>query len=327
MTHQAKKNHQSGMSIGLISHPTKDVSGSIELLVEWRRTHAVRIVALEADARRIGADVEVEVLTSAQFIEEVDLVVALGGDGTMLGAMRTVAGTSIPVLGVNYGNLGFLVEVEPDELTTAIERIIAADYSVEAHHGLDVTVTAGDEEFHFMAFNDVSIARAPGEGMVNADLVVDSTAYGYFTADALVIATPAGSTAYNYAAGGPVLSPAVTAIVLTPVAPMSGIARSVVLGPKEKLGFAIGDSTTRAAIEIDGRVMSSVTAGDSVTISLVEIAAGVVRFDAGRHARKGRLKLSLLDLPLRADQLRELVPLDVRKRELPRILAQDSHKK
>ena len=131
------------MSIGLISHPTKDVSGSISLLLQCRRSYDVRFVGLEADALRIGPDIEV--VSSAQFATEVDLVIALGGDGTMLGAMRTVAGTSIPVLGVNYGNLGFLVEVEPDELVTAFERIIAGDYSIEAHHGLAVDVSAGGE--------------------------------------------------------------------------------------------------------------------------------------------------------------------------------------
>ena len=108
--------------------------------------------------------------------------------------------------------------------------------------------------------------------------------------------------------------PAVAAVVVTPVAPMNGIDRSVVLGPKERLKFTIGEGTRSAALELDGRVVFDVGEGTVIKVKLRKDAGGVARVDAGKHGRKGRLKLSLMDLPLRNDQLLELVPPEVRAR-------------
>jgi NAD+ kinase len=294
--------------IGLVVHPSKDVHDSIDRLRSWAAKAGTRLIACEADATRVGS--AIELVSDAAFRSRVDAVVSLGGDGTMLGAMRSVADNPVPVIGVNYGNLGFLVEVEPHELDIALERIDSDDFQIEPHHALEVSID-GQE---FLAFNDVSIARRPGSGVVSADLRVDDVPYGYYKADALVIATSAGSTAYNYAAGGPVLSPALAASVVTPVAPMSGIDRSVVLDHSEHMHLVMGDETGSAALEIDGRVVADVTADSEVGIRMRKDAGMVIRLDAERHANKGKLKLSLLDLPLRRDQLLELVPAALRDR-------------
>ncbi|WP_423921291.1 NAD(+)/NADH kinase [Frigoribacterium sp. 2-23] len=297
-------------TVGLVPHPTKSVRESIEIVLAWKTAQGAHLIAMESDAARVGEGVRL--VDEQTFRDTVEVVVAMGGDGTMLGAMRLVAERPVPVLGVNYGNVGFLVEVEPRDLPSALDRVSSKDFSLEPHHALEVVHTSNGLTNRFLAFNDASITRRPGEGVVSADLVVDETPFGYYKADALVIATPAGSTAYNYAAGGPVLSPAVTATIVTPVAPMSGIDRAVVLGPKEKLRFELAGATRSAALEIDGRVVADVSAGCQVGVRLRRDAGQVIRFDAGRHATKGRLKLSLLDLPLREDQLLELVPPEAR---------------
>jgi len=299
-------------TVGLVPHPTKPVHDSLDLIRAWSAKHGVTLVALESDARRVGDGVEL--VDEKVFVASVDALVALGGDGTMLGAMRQMATRPVPVLGVNYGNLGFLVEIEPNELETALDRVANKDFQLESHHALEVTLTTAGVENTYLAFNDVAIARRPGGGVVAADLRVDATPYGYYKADALVIATSAGSTAYNYAAGGPVLSPAVAASVVTPVAPMSGITRSVVLSHRERMQLTIGEGTTGAAVEIDGRAMAEVSEGVELRLQLRRNAGMVIRLDAGRHANKGRIKLSLLDLPLRRDQLLELVPVELRER-------------
>ncbi|MCU1404794.1 MAG: N-acetylmuramoyl-L-alanine amidase [Glaciihabitans sp.] len=294
------------------------VQDSIDILRTWcdNQLHGSQLVALRADADRVGAGIEL--LDEADFINQVDVVVALGGDGTMLGAMRLVANRPVPVLGVNYGNLGFLVEVEPHELRTALARIDAQEFSLEPHHALELVLTDSADGAataqRFLAFNDISVARRPGTGVISADLTVDGTPHGYYRADAIIVSTPAGSTAYNYAAGGPVLSPAVAATIVTPVAPMSGINRSVVLGPNEVLCFALRGGTPSAAIEVDGRVVADASDEAELTLRLMVDAGSVIRLDAARHSGKGRLKLSLLDLPLRSDQLLELVPPEIRKR-------------
>ncbi|ROQ37213.1 NAD+ kinase [Frondihabitans sp. PhB188] len=299
-------------TVGLIPHPTKSVTASIDVLRSWQGSDEAHLIALHDDAARVGADIEL--VDEPTFVERVDAVVSLGGDGTMLGAMRLVAPRPVPVLGVNYGNVGFLVETEPQELADALESLRSGDFSLEPHHAVEVTVSSTGFETSFLAFNDLSVTRRPGQGVVTADLAVEGTPYGYFKADSIVVSTPAGSTAYNYAAGGPVVSPAVAAVVVTPVAPMAGIDRTVVLGPKELLKFTIGAGTRSAALELDGRVVSDVGEGAIIKVKLREDAGVVARVDAGRHGRKGRLKLSLMDLPLRPDQLLELVPPEVRAR-------------
>jgi NAD+ kinase len=299
-------------TVGLVPHPTKPVLESIEVLLAWKKTADTHLIALTEDESRVGPGIEL--VDETAFVESVDAVVSLGGDGTMLGAMRLVAPRPVPVLGVNYGNVGFLVEIEPSELAAALESLSTTDFSLEPHHAIEVTVTSTGFESTFLAFNDLSVTRRPGQGVVTADLAVDGTPYGYYKADSIVASTPAGSTAYNYAAGGPIVSPAVAAVVVTPVAPMAGIDRSVVLGPKERLKFTIGTGTQSAALELDGRVVFDVGDGTVVKVRLRKDAGVVVRLDAGRHGRKGRLKLSLMDLPLRNDQLLELVPPDVRAR-------------
>ncbi|ARC55608.1 NAD kinase [Frondihabitans sp. 762G35] len=299
-------------TVGLVPHPTKPVLSSVEVLLSWRKGADAQLVALADDATRVGPGVEL--VDEAAFVRRVDAVVSLGGDGTMLGAMRLVAPRPVPVLGVNYGNVGFLVEIEPSELAEALGSLTTGEFSLEPHHAIEVTVASTGFESSFLAFNDLAMTRRPGQGVVTADLSVDGTPYGYFKADSVVASTPAGSTAYNYAAGGPIVSPAVAAVIVTAVAPMAGIDRSVVLGPKERLRFTIGEGTRSAALELDGRVVSDIGEGSVVSVRLRKDAGSVVRLDAGRHGRKGRLKLSLMDLPLRNDQLLELVPPEVRAR-------------
>lgn len=299
-------------TVGLIPHPTKPVTPSIDVLREWQGPAGAHLIALTDDAARVGEGIEL--VDEATFVERVDVVVSLGGDGTMLGAMRLVSQRPVPVLGVNYGNVGFLVEIEPAELPGVLDTLASNEFSLESHHAIEVVVSSTGFESSFLAFNDLSVTRRPGQGVVTADLLVDGTPYGYFKADSVVVSTPAGSTAYNYAAGGPVVSPAVAATIVTPVAPMAGIDRTIVLGPKELLKFVVGAGTRSAALELDGRVVSDVGEGAVIKVRLREDAGIVARLDAGRHGRKGRLKLSLMDLPLREDQLLELVPPEVRAR-------------
>ncbi len=127
--------------VGLVVHPTKNVQESIATLQGWNASGLGRLVARRADAQRIGGDVEV--IGDDDFTDQVDLVVALGGDGTMLGAMRLVAKRPVPVLGVNYGNVGFLVEIEPPELEAALDRLSAGEYQLEPHHALEARLSWG----------------------------------------------------------------------------------------------------------------------------------------------------------------------------------------
>jgi NAD+ kinase len=297
-------------TVGLVLHPTKPVGESIATITAWARAHDSHLLAREQDRLRVPPDVEV--VPDREFIERVDGVVALGGDGTMLGAMRLVIDRPVPVLGVNHGNLGFLVEVYPQTLEPALESLAAGDFTIETH-GCVAAHVEGVELTTEFGFNDVVLSRLGRTGAVSVDLTVNDIQYGYYRCDALVVSTPNGSTAYNYAAGGPVLSPSAAATVITPVAPMAGIGRAVVLGADDHVKLTVADDSAPVAVDVDGTAAGELKSGDVLSAVLRVDAAQVVRLSAGMHARRSRVKLSLLDLPLRRDQLLELIPESLRQ--------------
>jgi NAD+ kinase len=290
-------------TVGLVVHPQKPVLDSVRVLGEFARDHDVAILAREADAERVGP--EVETVAAEAFADRLDAVVSLGGDGTMLGAMRLLVGRTVPILGVNHGNLGFLVEVAPRELPDALRRLIGGEYTVEPHSCLDV-------DGSLSAFNDLVITAAePFTGMT-VDLLVNGVRYGYYRGDALIASTPIGSTAYNYAAGGPVISPSSPSFALTPVAPMAGISRSVIVGGDDAITLQNPPDERRLRLVVDGAFAGHFEPGATLPIRLHGDAVHLVRLDADTFAQRSRVKLSLLDLPLRRDQLLELIPPGLR---------------
>jgi NAD+ kinase len=241
--------------LGLVLHPRSDPAPVVEKLTSWARSHDKQLIADARDAARLPDDVEP--VNEAQLVDQADALISLGGDGTMLGALRLVAERPVPILGVNLGNLGFLVEVEPDELDAALDRLETGDYTVEEHSAA-VLKDGGDES---IAFNDIALASVPGEGAVHASLTVMGRPSGRYRCDALVIATPIGSTAYSYAAGGPLVSPMLDAVIVSPVAPISGISRPAVISGAEPIALALLEDSGQPVLQVgthDARVMRAV---------------------------------------------------------------------
>ncbi|MFR9776421.1 NAD(+)/NADH kinase [Micromonospora sp. MS34] len=304
-----------GFVFGLVLHPTRDVSEVVGIIERWAAQHGKTLAVRTEDGHRVPPSVRL--LPAAELTDRSDALISIGGDGTMLGALRSAVRDPKPVLGVHLGRLGFLVEVEPPELPRALERLVAHDFTVESHACLACDVCGDD----VVAFNDIALVRQPGAGFVTATLAVDGQRYGYYRCDALVVSTPTGSTAYSYAAGGPLISPAAQAVVVTPSAPMAGISRSVVLSPDEAVHLELRPDSAPVAVEMDGLVIREAATEGAVHVRYVRDAGQVVRLDPRRHQERNQLKLSLLDLPLLPDQLRELLPEGLRdqlsRRELP----------
>ncbi|MHA6615759.1 NAD(+)/NADH kinase [Pseudonocardia sp. DLS-67] len=292
----------------LVLHPRRDVSAVVDSVVRWAQRHGAEVLVGSADAGRVCAGVRA--VEPGELARSCDAVVSVGGDGTMLGALRLVADRPVPVLGVHLGRLGFLVEVQPSELDAALDRVAAGEFVLEPHSALRVRL---DEE-RLIAFNDVALVRQPGRGSLAAAMAVNEVRYGYYRCDALVVATAAGSSAYSYAAGGPLLSPSVRGIVVTPSAAMSGISRSLVLGEDDRLRLELLPEAGEPVVEIDGNPVRAARAGDALDVSVQPDAGLVVRLDPEVHQQRSRVKLSLLDLPLLPEQLRELLPEDLRGR-------------
>ncbi|SEO61248.1 NAD(+)/NADH kinase [Trujillonella endophytica] len=293
--------------IGLVLHPTRDCTAAVGQVADWARDGDAELVAATADARRVGVEgvtpVPAEVLAGT-----CDGIIAMGGDGTILGAMRLVSGRPVPVLGVNLGHLGFLAEVEGRELREALTAMAEGRVTTESRGCLVVR----HRDWEWLAFNDAVLARVPGEGMVSATLSVGGQPYGHLRCDAVILATAMGSTAYNYAAGGPVVSPGIEGVLVTPAAPMSGISRSVLLAPSEPLRLAIEGGSP--AMEFDGVLGGRLKPGDSVEVTYRARAGQLVRIEGSRSAARSRVKLSLIDLPYLPGELLELLPREQRER-------------
>jgi NAD+ kinase len=287
-----------GPHIALVLHPRRDPGRVLDVVGSWAISHGSQLLLRAQDAGRWSG--QATVVSDAELAERADAVVSVGGDGTMLGALRLVARRPVPVLGVNIGSLGFLVEVQPEELPAALDQLEREDYTIEEHSALWL---GGDEA---VAFNDLALVRVPGDGVVEATLAVGGQRMGRYRCDGLVISTSIGSTAYAYSAGGPVVSPALDAVVVAPLAPLAGISRPTVTGPDEPLRLTLLESSGRPAIEVDGTMLRRTEPGEALDVRLAVGCGQVVRLDSDLHQRRNQVKLSLLDLPFLPDELREL---------------------
>jgi len=191
-----------------------------------------------------------------------EIAVALGGDGTMLRALTRFLGTGIAVIGVNFGRVGFLTSIPPEELESGLERVFAGDYAVALLPTLEVALGSERQS----ALNDcVIVSGVPGR-IIELDYSLDGEELGRQPCDGLICATPSGSTAYNLSNGGPVLVWGLDAAVITLVAPHTLHARPLVVGPSFELVARNSSAEVEAVVLVDGRALGSLRPGDEVTV-------------------------------------------------------------
>jgi NAD+ kinase len=195
-----------------------------------------------------------------------DLVIVLGGDGTLLSIARRYAGSS-PILGVNLGFLGYLTEVGRDGLYPALLGILAGRYTLEARTLLEATLErAGEAPRTYLALNDVVIAKTAPSRIIELELTVDGKPLSRYRADGLVVSTPTGSTAYNLSAGGPILHPQLPVTVLTPICPHTLTLRPLVLPDSSTIEIRLVTPSEMVFLTVDGQEGAEIAAGDLVRI-------------------------------------------------------------
>jgi NAD+ kinase len=227
----------------------------------------------------------------AELARRSDLLVSLGGDGTMLRAMRLADRQRTPVLGVNLGKLGFLAEVDVPDLPEALSAIDAHEFTIEPRLAVDAVI--GDQVS--TAFNDVAVVRFPGQPSAVVAVWAAGHPFVSYAADAVVVATPTGSTAYSFSAGGPIVSPAVEALLVTPAAPHSAYNRGLVTSISDSLELEVLPPSGRLAVEVDGHVAAHVSPGDRISLRPRPAAAHVVRLGHATFYERARRKLRLTD--------------------------------
>jgi len=220
----------------------------------------------------------------------VDLCFALGGDGTILRGLRRYAGTGVPVFGVNYGEVGFLATVEREEARTAFARAFAREFDVLALPGIAVRV--GEREW--TAINDVSVERQHGQRVATLAYLVGADEIGSVRCDGLVVATPAGSTGYNLANGGPVMAWGVEGMVVSFIAPHSLTARALVVAPGDTLAIENRSDDEPVDVVVDGRPVTVLESGGRLETRFVDNQGTLaqlagVSFYGRLHEKFGRL--------------------------------------
>jgi NAD+ kinase len=263
--------------LALVVHPRRPLDGPLEALRRWSSRHKVDLVQLPVDE---GGGREV---AAPGTLESGDLVVALGGDGTVLSALRAAAARNAPVLGVACGSLGALSAVSAGDLANALERVRAGDWMTRSLPALAIRAAGSTEDW---AINDFVLVRH-GSGQVLAELAVEEELYVRLAGDGLVVATPAGSSAYSMAAGGPLLAAHTPAFVCTPLAMHGGSAPPLVVRSDATLTVDVHPSYSGFHVEIDGhrRALEARTFRLTLEANKVEL----VTFSSSREGL-GRLR-------------------------------------
>ena len=242
----------------------------------------------EIDAWSVPAE---ELEQVSEQVTGTELVCVLGGDGTFLRSARALGASGIPALGVNLGRVGFLAKVESEDLEGALDQVYRGEYTIQERLRIEVTVVRvdGTVERH-TCLNDVAVARGALARVVHLEVSIGASHLATYVADGVVVATPTGSTAYSFSAGGPILEPSLRNMVVTPVAAYLSAIRSVVVGPADVITVARRSGGEPGVISLDGQADLPMSEGDRVEVRalddplrLIEPAGSAPFYELLRH--------------------------------------------
>src|SRR3989449_2868172 len=221
---------------------------------------------------------DIEATLDPGLAAKADLTIVVGGDGTLLAAARLLGDRQIPILAINHGGLGFLTEVTLEEMYPAIERVLAGQFITEHRMMMDIEVSRGNKRLvHYRALNDVVINKGTLSRMIELESRVDGQYVSKFRADGLIVATPTGSTAYNLSAGGPIIFPTMSAMIITPICSHTLTNRPIVLPPGVKVEIVLRSSQDDVQLTVDGQVGLKLEMNDQI---IVEKSNGAVKLVA-----------------------------------------------
>jgi NAD+ kinase len=281
--------------VGLVLHHQREEAASVTREVaSWLADQGHEVELPEPDANLAG--LEDRGVPEDWFGQGLDLVVSLGGDGTMLRTVSLVAADDVPVLGVNFGQLGYLTEIEPVDLTRSLERFFAGEHRIEERMLLEVRLAlgaAGDER-RWVALNEAVLERTSAGHTVRLGVDLDGDFFTTYAADALIVATPTGSTAYSLSARGPIVAPDHRAILLTPVSPHMLFDRTLILNADEVVRLEV-QGHRPATLSVDGQPVVDLVDGDAIECQASAHAARLVTFGARDFHQILKAKFGLAD--------------------------------
>ena len=273
-----------------------EVPGLVVDLVKWAEGGGHKVWMLPEDAHALGLpDLAGEASPSSA-----DVAVCLGGDGTVLRAVQVIDGAKVPILGVNVGTLGYLTEVDPQEIVKSLVRWMTGTegkhYTIDSRMLLKVSARRrdGSSAGSWRALNEAVLEKQMSGHTIWLDLVINGHEFARYSADGVIVSTPTGSTAYSLSARGPVVSPRHRAMLITPVSPHMLFDRSLVLDPQESVHIRVVGSRP-VDMAVDGRKVASLDCDDEVEFSPDESSAHFLRFGEPRFHQIVRAKFGLGD--------------------------------
>lgn len=266
-------------------------------LVEWLDargitlvgSHSVGNMPIEANCKH-G---KLEVAPLEEFVRDVDVMIVLGGDGTIIATARALGSREIPVIGVNYGRLGYLAEFSTDELISTLEAVINGEYELKPRVMFDAEVWRGSERMlRGRILNDVVVSKGALARIIEIEAKMNDEFVGVFRADGLIVSTPTGSTAYNLSAGGPLVYPTMNAMVLTPICPHTLSNRPLVIPDDAALEIKLKTATEEVAMTLDGQIGFRLEADDRIVITKSRTRLNLVQPPDGNYfdVLRGKLR-------------------------------------
>ncbi len=240
--------------IGIISKPKKAEIGELVMpLLEWLRKRELEVFIDKETASTLPTPEKC--ITRNEMASAVDLLVVLGGDGTLLATARVLAGKPVPILAVNLGGLGFLTNVTREELFPTLETVLTGNFKTERRVQIEADIVRADEAMAtFLALNDVVLNKGAIARILDFEVCVDGKLVSTYKSDGLIVSTPTGSTAYSLAAGGPVVAPSVQAFIITPICAHTLTDRPLVISDSAKIEVVVKSQRESSYVTVDGQV-------------------------------------------------------------------------
>ncbi len=279
--------------MGLVPHREREIAHDIaRRAASWFTDRDIEVRLPEAEATAAG--LESFAAAEATFAAGLDVVVAIGGDGTMLHAVELAYPDDVPLLGVNVGQMGYLTSVEPEDLEDLLPGLLAGSYEVADRTVLEVRVESAAGAGQWFALNEAVLEKVHAGHLVRLDVSIDASHFTTYAADGVIVATATGSTAYSFSARGPIVSPNLRCLLLTPVSPHMLFDRALVLAPDERLRLVVSGSRP-VALTVDGREITELSPGDTVECRVARRAARMVSVAPGDFHQTLKAKFALPD--------------------------------
>ncbi len=264
--------------IGLVPNwQKKNVSQMITEVQDFFAAHDVPVYVVPTNDPLLHMPSPIKELE--EWSQKVDLVIAVGGDGTFLRVAREVAFMGLPILGFNLGYKGFLAGIEVGTLGTCLQKLICGDYSIEERLMLETTVLRDNENVFFsQSLNDVIISRGPFSRIIKLDTFINNDFLESYPGDGLIIATPTGSTGYSLSAGGPVVNPSLQLLLVTPICPHLLYQRSVIVNREDLVSVIVATSSADIFLTLDGQEGFALKHKDCIRVKRAESVTRVITF-------------------------------------------------